>query len=273
MTRPTLAAALLLFAPAASAQPDLRVIEGMRHYQEGHFDKARDVLVTAVESPALTKAQRIRARLFLASSYFALNDLAASKGQLLALARSDPDAQIDPIMFVPEIIAMFDDAKEEIVREMPPEMAKPVVRPVEKKVEIVPPPPPVQRPVVTHVPVPVQEPSLALAFVPFGVGQFTHGEQARGWIYLGAEAAAYAVALGGLAYFESMKVEGQFLQYGSFEDPGQAQFVQGVYLAGFWTGSALAVIGIVDAVLTRRSQPARLSFAVGPSGGAVEVRF
>ncbi len=262
MIRPTFAAALLLLGPAALAQSDLRVIEGMRFYWDGHFDKARDVLVTTVESPALTRAQRVRARTFLAASYYALNDLASAKGQFLALARSDPDTKIDPVQFVPELIALFDDAKEEVAREAPPEPPKPVVQPVEKKVALVPPPAPVQEP-----------PPLALAYVPFGVGQFSNGDGARGWMYLGAEAAAYAVALGGLVWFESLKVDGKFLQYGYFEDAAQAHVVQGVYLAGFWTGTALAAIGVVDAVLTRRPQPARLSLAVGPSGGSLEVRF
>ena len=261
MIRPTFAAALLLLASAALAQSDLRVIQGMRFYGEGEFAKARDVLVTAVESPALSRTQRVRARIYLAASYYALNDMASAKGQFLALARSDPDTKIDPVMFVPELVALFDDAKEEVARETPAEPPRPAAPPVEKKVELVP------------APAPAPGPPLALAFVPFGVGQFANGDGGRGWIYLGAEAAAYAVATGGLFYFESLKREGTFLGGGSFEDPAQARAIQNVYLAGFWAGNALAAIGIADAVLTRRPAPPPVKIAVAPSGAAVEVRF
>src|SRR5512133_185589 len=131
MIRPTFAAALLLLASAAFAQPDLRVIQGIRYYEEGEFGKARDVLVTAVESPALTRNQRKRARIYLAASYFALDDLASAKGQFLALARTDPDTKIDPVMFVPELVALFEDAKEEVDRDTPPEPPRPVVQAVQ----------------------------------------------------------------------------------------------------------------------------------------------
>ena len=49
----------------------------------------------------------------------------------------------------------------------------------------------------------------------------------------------------------------------------RARALQTTYLIAFWSGVALAVVGIVDAIIFRPS--ADTSIAVGP--GAVAVRF
>lgn len=113
--------------------------------------------------------------------------------------------------------------------------------------------------------------SLAWAFVPLGVGQFANEQPVKGTLLFVAETAAFATAAGALAAFEKNKVGGELMVSGHFreQDVPLAEKLQTTYLAAFWGGVGLAVIGVIDALLSR--PPAEQPVAVLP--GAVALRF
>lgn len=254
---------LLTLSTAASANAELRVSEAIRLYDGGEFAAAKDTLVTVVDSPRLSDAQRARARIYLSASYYALGDIASAKAQLLALARAHPDATIDPALFVPELVALFDDAREEVRAETP--RPPPVVE--------VAPPPPAEEPVEQVSAAPPRAPA-ALSLVPFGVGQFSNREPVKGWVFLAAEVALFATSGVTLALFEDLKVEGEFLRWGSFHggDVGRAELLQTVYLAAFYVGLAVTAAGIGEAVLSR-SNDGGASATLRFGGTSVLARF
>lgn len=94
---------------------------------------------------------------------------------------------------------------------------------------------------------------LALAFVPFGVGQFANHSPVKGSLLLGGEVAAFATAGVALWRFESSKIPGSggLFEGGRFRDPAAAASLQSVYLTAVWTGVALAAVGIVEALVNR----------------------
>jgi len=110
--------------------------------------------------------------------------------------------------------------------------------------------------------------SVAWAFVPFGVGQFANDQPLKGSLFFAGEVAAFGTFAATFGALEGLKVSGQFGRSGQIlsEDMPRARALQTTYLIAFWTGVALAAVGVVDAVASR---PALLS--LGP--GAVAVRF
>ncbi|MHB8878085.1 MAG: hypothetical protein ACYC8T_30680 [Myxococcaceae bacterium] len=253
-----LAVALLLSSPLALAAKSAKLTEAILLYDKTEFAKAKDRLVTLVDVPSLTDEDRANALVYLAASYQALGDLSSSKAQLLRLARAFPAARVDPGLFLPELVALADEARGEVAREDPPPT------PPDKPLAVA---APLQAPGVQRA----APPSLAYAFLPFGVGQFKNGENTKGVLFLAGEVltlGTFAVTLG---MFEGSKSAGEFLSWGRFEDPATAGALHTVYLVSFWTGMALVVGGMVDAIASRSDEPAALSLRVVPNG--VVVRF
>ena len=127
---------------------------------------------------------------------------------------------------------------------------------------------------VTLSDAPVAEPepvrrSLAWAFLPFGVGQFANDSPVKGALFCVAETLAFATFAASLGAFEANKLSGPLFGGGTFKDTELAKKLELTYLIAFWTGVALAVVGIVDAIVFRPS--ADTTVAIGP--GAVAVRF
>jgi hypothetical protein len=123
-------------------------------------------------------------------------------------------------------------------------------------------------------PAPEPEPvrrSLAWAFLPFGVGQFANDSPVKGAIFCVAEALAFGTFAVTLGAFESKKIAGPLFGGGTFADADKslAKQLEITYLIAFWTGVALAAVGIVDAIVFRPS--AQTEVALGPA--AVAVRF
>lgn len=123
-------------------------------------------------------------------------------------------------------------------------------------------------PAASVVETPVRR-SVAWAFVPFGIGQYANGQTIKGTLFCVAEVLAFATAAVSLGAFESNKIDGAFLKWGQFKDPARAQKLQTAYLVAFWSGVALAAIGVADALIFRPSPETELQLA--PS--AVALRF
>jgi hypothetical protein len=247
----------LFLSAAAFAAKSAKVNEAILLYDKTDFVKAKDKLVTLIDAPGLNDEDRAQALIYLAASYHALNDTSSAKAQLMRLARNHPGSKVDPGLFLPELVALADEARGEVAREDPPavRVEKPVTGPVDPK----PGAPQLHRPA-----------PVGYAFVPFGVGQFKNGDGTKGWLFLGGEVLTLGTFALTLGMFESSKKEGQFLRWGRFEDPAQAATLHTVYMISFWTGLALVVGGVIDAVVSR-PEPETLSLGVSPGG--VVVRF
>lgn len=273
-----LALVLTLWSAAALAAQDSRVTRGIELYDKGDFALARDALVTVVESPALTTPDRLLARSYLAAAYHALGDVASAKAQLLVLARQHPDARLDPGLFLPELIALSDEARVEVAHE--PKPAEPIrAKPLPPDEPRLAQPTPAQPPTVAvTVPRTANErPSLGLMFVPFGVGQFALDQNVKGTLFLTGEVLTLGTSAVALAMFESNKTSGTFLGGGTFRDPARAQTLQTIHLVAGYTGLALMVGGVIDALISRAEVDATAEAGLAPSidvqGHSVLVRF
>ncbi len=267
----------LLLSAVLGAQ-DARVQRGIDLFVAGEFARARDTLVTLVDAPDLPKAERAVARGYLAAAYHALGDAASARAQLLALARESPEARLAPALFGPDLVSLAEQARTDVAQEpRPPEPIRPLRLPgsplhSEPEPEpALPPPPLVSSDGAERV-------SIGVALVPFGVGQFAQGEDAKGTLFLTGEVLALGTSAVALAMFESNKTSGGFLQGGTFRDPRRAQTLQTLHLVAGYTGLALMVGGVVDALVTRaeRGGAAGLageSRAIGLDGEGLWVRF
>lgn len=266
MSAPRLLGVLaLLWGSLVFAATDSRVSSGIEHFDQGEFALARDTLVAAVEARTLSSDDRAEARAYLAAAYQALGDAASAKAQLLLLVRERPDYRLDPGLFLPELVALADQARAEVASEpKPPEPVRP---------EPLPEASPVLTP--TTVVAAPERPSLGWMFVPFGVGQFTLGDNLKGTLFLGSEVVALGTSGVALAMFESNKTSGAFLQGGTFRDPEKAATLQTIHLVAGYTGLALMVGGVIDALMTRADQAPQhgVSLSVRYTGQGLLVRF
>jgi len=259
MTLRLLAVGLLLSSSLALAAKSPRVTEAILLYDKTEFAKAKDRLVTLVDLPGLTDEDRIAALTYLAASYHALGDVSSAKAQLLRLTRAFPAARVDPGLFLPELVALADEARGEVAREQPQP------KPAEKAAEVA------AKPGAGPGSLRVTSPPLGFAFIPFGVGQFKNGDTGKGVLFLVAEVLTLGTCAVTLGMFESSKVSGRFLKDGVFADPAAAMTLQTLYVATFWTGLAFVVGGMVEAIASRPIEVAAMSVRVLPNG--MMVRF
>src|SRR4051812_5873855 len=107
----------LLLPVVALCAKSPKVNEAILLYDKTDFAKAKDKLVTLIDAPGLSEEDRAQALIYLSASYHAVGDLSSAKAQLMRLARNYPDARIDPGIFLPELVALADEARGEVGRE------------------------------------------------------------------------------------------------------------------------------------------------------------
>jgi hypothetical protein len=237
-----------------------RIEDAIEQFNRAEFARARDLLVDLADSPEFSDAQRLTARMYLAASYHALGDLASAKAQLKLLARQQPKAKVDPDTFLPEVIALWEQARREVAHELltdPPMPPAPVVRQPRGP--------------------PTPAGPLGYAFIPFGVGQFTNGQPGKGTFFLVGEALTLGTFAVSLTLLESLKqpsADRVFLQSGSFlpGDVAKAQTLNLIQFVTFWAGAALAAGGVIDAVISRPPSKRQGGRIVATPGG-VAIRF
>ncbi len=102
---------------------DSELEEAKSLYREARFAKAIVKLKATVERLEQLRdlqARRIQlsdAHLHLALSYVALNDSRAAKESLQQMLRADRSRRLDPDVYAPKVIALFDEAKKEVAAE------------------------------------------------------------------------------------------------------------------------------------------------------------
>lgn len=105
----------LLCATAAAASPS--VSDGVRAFQQGQFEKARDVLADIIAANAAAQDELPIARLYLAAAHHALGDVQRAYQHLLQLKREHPGFLVDPSQFVPDLVALAQKAEFEVREE------------------------------------------------------------------------------------------------------------------------------------------------------------
>jgi hypothetical protein len=271
-------------------------------YEEGDYTHARDLLVAFLRSDKHHVDELREAHTYLAASYFFLGDKPDARSQLELLFRKDHFARIDPVAFPPEIVDLGDEVLKQLEHE---EKAEPEVKPEPKpepKVEVKPEPKPNLDPKPDAKPnqiiitksdpaAPKQmvlkpAPPIALAFIPFGVGQFANEQYLKGSVFAALEVAAFAVAGYELNAVQAYKSSdgATLFGYKTLLPGHEDDFRNGqlVYLVAFWTGVGMAVGGIVDALLSRPGDelvPAPAGLTSGPQvrlklvPNGLQVRF
>lgn len=117
-------------AQQPGVEDDLEEAKGL--YREAKFAQAiaRLQRVVARLEPlvdARARDAQADAHLHLALSYIALNDPAAAKESLKAMLRLEPARRLDPQVYAPKVIAVFEEASNEVAKEPPARPEKPSV--------------------------------------------------------------------------------------------------------------------------------------------------
>lgn len=241
------AIAPLVLSLLLSATPALDA--ALEHYEFGELEAARNSLQTLLDPIQLKSAEEIvRARQYLGASHYLLGDVDSAESEFVRLLNLAPEHHLDPGIFPPELVRFFEGVRRKVAPEpapkadSPPEVKSPSAEP--KK----PPGQPISA--VEALPPPAQPPSLALAFVPFGVGQFNNDRPLKGALFLGAEVALFATAATTFVMFKSACTEAPD---GSCRvdpaDEGSASSLQTVALTSFYTGLAVTALGVVEALI------------------------
>jgi tetratricopeptide (TPR) repeat protein len=110
----TLALWLLLLLPLPSwADP----LSGISLYEGGQYEAAIQSLEKALEDPRLPPEEKGLARIYLAASLHVLGRVDESRQQLELLAREHPGQRVDPVRFLPELVALAESIRERVEAE------------------------------------------------------------------------------------------------------------------------------------------------------------
>jgi hypothetical protein len=245
-------------APDTSAQ----LKSAIEDFEFGEHAAAAAKLRTILEPPKLSsKEDLIVARQYLGACYHLLDEKEKAKAQFSLLLALDPKHKLDPEVFSPAVVAFFEQVRDEAgfslegessgrtAAELPPKKKRPpsdpdgaagdVVKKNEPKLDVV-------------RPAPKSPPTAALAFVPFGVGQFNNHQPVKGALFAVSEVGLIATAITTFVMFRGL---GETNASGAFEvtdaaDQSRAESLQSVFLATLYAGVGIAAIGIVEAVVS-----------------------
>ncbi len=266
-------------ASAPSAEAILK--SAIEDFEFGEHAQAVEKLRKVTEPPQLkSKEDLIVARQYLGACYHLMDDKVKAKAQFSMLLALDPKHKLDPEVFSPALVEFFEQVRTETglalqkQEEGPPK--PPAEPPDNKKIEA--------RTEIEPKPV-AQNPPLALAFVPFGIGQFNNRQPVRGAIFLGAEVGLFATAVTTYLLFNGLKVPDDQRPpscnpdsacFKNQDDANLASTYQTIYLVTFWTGIAVTAIGIVEALVSYPGDaPLDSTSAVHitPGKAAFDLRF
>ncbi len=227
-------ASLLFLAVLATGEPSPsdRLAAAVELFEFGEHETAAAALQGLLEPLSLTeRASVLQARAYLGASLLLLGRAPEAKACFSLLLALDPSHRLDPGVFPPTVMAAFEDTLR----------ASGLDRALEPTIPGGPRAEPRRAP---HSP--------AWALIPLGVGQFANRQPVRGALFGGIEVGLFATAAASFLAFEGLKQsDGSF----AVADVGRAETLQSVYLAAFWSGVAVAVIGVVEALLAHPGEP------------------
>ena len=246
------APALVLAAPAPSAPA---VAEALDAYAFGEHARACDQLTPLRARADLKPSDKAQVLRHLGACKHVLGKSEGAREAWSALLELEPNAELDPVVFPPEMVSTFRRVKAGRVATAP--------TPAEVRARDTAPPAAAPTP-------PPQAKSRFVAVLPFGSGQFQNGQATKGAVLAALDSVALATGVIGLALFESQKTSGGFLAGGTFKDPDLASTYQDLYVGGLLVFAGLWIYGAVDGL---RHFDAPASVTVTPSGGTWGFAF
>ncbi len=190
---------LLLGVSGASAQPKETPTERFELAKNAFYyqDYARSVKLLEpllLPQPTLPSATDVRqAREMLGASYWFKKNKAGFKQQFTLLLQDEPRFELDAFYYPPEMVADFQELKGQLVElgiiKLPTEELK-------KQKEVI---------VIEKT---VEKRSFLPTIIPFGVGQFANGQDAKGYGFLSASAVLLATNIGSWLYMYSAQATG-----------------------------------------------------------------
>lgn len=269
MTRAFSIWSLALVLAAQTGAVEMQLKSAIEDFEFGDHAAAAKKLSDLLNPLRLSSAEDvIVARQYLGACHYLLDERARAEAEFAKILALDPEHKLDPEVFSPALVQFFEDVRARTglgLRKQPP--------PKEEKKD----PPKIDvPPAVVAPPAPEPEkPPLALAFVPFGVGQFNNDHPVRGAIFGSVEVGLFATAIATFAMFSSIPhsedAQGR-LQYDNQEDADRASSLQAVYLGTLYAGLGVLAIGIAEALISYPGDAAVETAARTPASPFV-VRF
>jgi len=193
----------LLCARAAAAAPDPAPSSPAEDFERGRTAFGRGEYARAIEllQPLLypearldSEGEIVQAHRMLGVAHLFENQPDAARREFRKLLELRPDYRFDPLLDPPRVVDFFNGVVRDEERELFALEAKRKKREAElaarhlRELE--------QQRARETVVVRMQRHSRAVAYLPFGAGQFQNGDSRKGWFFLGTEAVLAAASLG-----------------------------------------------------------------------------
>ncbi|WP_241759554.1 hypothetical protein [Pyxidicoccus parkwayensis] len=271
----------LLLALVLTVSPALE--PAREAYQSGELSSARSQLEALLQPLQVKDAsEEAEARLLLAATYHAQEELERAEPEVVRALAADPDAKLDPLVFPPDFIAYVERVhvlhRQRISELSAERRAPPDLTPSRPAAQ--PPPPESASQVpgssdaptrdVTRSPPPSVWPATSVTrsppsvspgwyLVPFGVGHFKHGQHTKGTFLAVTQGTAFAVSVASLG--TAWAIRGPDGLYDA-RDGRLARGLNVSYLVSAYAFAALYAYGILDGWLLSPEPPA----VRGPQG-------
>jgi hypothetical protein len=191
----------------------------------------------------------IVARQYLGACYFLTDLKSKAEAEFAKILALDPEHKLDPQVFSPALVQFFEDVRARTGLEL--RRAKSEPAPPKSTADPAAGPPADPARAKTDLAL-APRPPLALAFLPFGVGQFNNDQPVRGALFGGLEVALLTTALTTFLMFNSLQVTdlGNGQVQVRPEDKDRAATLQTISLSTFYAGLGVAALGIVEALVS-----------------------
>lgn len=246
---------IVLTLPAVDSPEDI-FKSAIEDFEFGEHALASKKLRSILEPIRLSNADDvIVARQYLGACYHLLDDLVGAKKEFSMLLALDPQHRLDPEIFSPALVQFYEKVRTETglgMKKPPP--------PVQKLAP--PPPPPPPPPPIVKTEVETGRYPAALGLIPFGVGQFFNHHPVRGSIFAVLEVGLLVASTVTFTQFGSERSaalrdgrategpDGIIYNPGFEADAEHARRLQTAAFATLWSGLAVVVVGVVEALIS-----------------------
>ena len=210
-------------------------------YQSGDLSRARAGLEALLHPLQLKDpAEEAEARLLLAATCHAQEDVERAEREVVEGLAADADAKLDPLLYPPDFIAFVERVRvlhQQRIAELAASRRRPPV--------LLPPPAWGSRPSATDRPLlyTPRPASRGWYLVPFGVGHLVHGRSTKGLTLAVTQGAAFVVSAASLGTALAMRgPDGKY----TVEDARVARGLNISYLVGAYAFAALYAYGVLD---------------------------
>lgn len=241
---------LALSANGGEEEAEKAVVTARNAFEYRDFEAVLAALDPWVHPPRIVSPKLMtEARRLLGVSLHVLGQVPQAKEEFAQLLLLDPRHQLDPVVIPPQVIASFEEVRTEMKETLNRVLAERGEKPLEEATG----PTRIELRVV---------PPRAVAFIPFGGGQFATGAPALGATFAATQAIGLGLNLTGLALgFDEMR------KPKSSSDPEQA-FDPAAYDRALWltvVGASLWVASYAaSAVLALLAVDAEIEAAAAP---------